>query len=143
MPDIFHTFPINTSAERVFRAISTPEGLDCWWTKSANGKVGLGEVYDLFFGEGYHWTGLVSKYIPDKEFELTMTNADSDWLNTKVGFLLSPEGETTVLAFYHTGWPAINEHYRISNFCWAMYLRILKRYLELGEQVVYEERLNV
>jgi hypothetical protein len=27
--------------------------------------------------------------------------------------------------------------------CWAMYLLILRRYVEHGEQVAYEERLDV
>ena len=27
---------------------------------------------------------------------------------------------------YHRGWPEKNEHRRISCFCWAMYLRILR-----------------
>jgi hypothetical protein len=36
-----------------------------------------------------------------------------------------------------------SEHYRISCYCWAMYLRILKRYLEHGEQVPYAKRLDV
>ncbi len=35
------------------------------------------------------------------------------------------------------------EHYRISCYCWAMYLRILKRYLEHGETVQYARRLDV
>lgn len=45
--------------------------------------------------------------------------------------------------FYHTGWKEANAHYRISAFCWAMYLRLLKRYVESGERVRYEERLDV
>ena len=36
-----------------------------------------------------------------------------------------------------------NDHYKISSYCWAMYLRILKRYVESGEEVPYENRLNV
>ncbi|MCH8956850.1 SRPBCC domain-containing protein, partial [candidate division KSB1 bacterium] len=36
-----------------------------------------------------------------------------------------------------------NEHYRVSCYCWAMYLRLLKRYVEHGETVPYEDRLDV
>jgi hypothetical protein len=42
-----------------------------------------------------------------------------------------------------TGWPVDNEHWRISCYCWAMYLRLLRRYLEHGEIVPYERRLEV
>ncbi len=52
-------------------------------------------------------------------------------------------GEVTQVRFEHTGWPVANDHYRISNYCWAMYLRLLKRYVEAGEVVPYEKRLSV
>ena len=35
-----------------------------------------------------------------------------------------------------------NAHYRTSAFCWAMYLRLLKKYVETGEVVPYERRLE-
>jgi hypothetical protein len=44
--------------------------------------------------------------------------------------------------FAHRGWPEANDHYRTSSFCWAMYLRLMKRHLETGEQVPYAIRLD-
>ena len=142
MADIYHYFPINASIEKVFKGVSTPEGLDSWWTKKSKGKPSAGEVYQLFFGEGYDWRAAVSKFVSNQEFELTITLADADWTNTKVGFSLLDKNGTTEIHFYHTGWKEDNEHYRISCYCWAMYLRILKRNLEFGEQVPYETRLD-
>jgi hypothetical protein len=52
-------------------------------------------------------------------------------------------GHAAQVRFHHLGWPEANEHYRISCFCWAMYLRIMKRNLEYGETVPYERRLAV
>ena len=38
---------------------------------------------------------------------------------------LAPEGKgATRVKFHHTGWPEQNEHWRVSCFCWTMYLRI-------------------
>jgi hypothetical protein len=37
MPDIYHDFSIEVPADGVFWAITTPEGLDQWWTKRSNG----------------------------------------------------------------------------------------------------------
>lgn len=142
MANLYHYFPINASAERVFNGIATPKGLDTWWTKTSNGKPAMGEEYQLFFGEGYDWRAAVSKCVANKEFELTMTVADADWANTKVGFTLIDKSGSTEIHFHHTGWKEDNEHYRISCYCWAMYLRILKRYLEFGEEVLYENRLD-
>jgi hypothetical protein len=72
-----------------------------------------------------------------------MTKADADWHGTKVGFFVNEKAAKTEVGFYHTGWHENNEHYRIPSYCWAMYLRILKRYIEYGEQVPYEKRLSV
>ena len=51
--------------------------------------------------------------------------------------------DSTRVRFYHTGWPTENEHWRVSCYCWPMYLRIMRRNLEHGETVLYENRLDV
>jgi len=143
MPDIFHDFPIRASAPDVFRAVSTPEGLDTWWTKRSSGRPSLGSQYELGFGPQFDWRASVSLCTPDAEFELQIVTADQDWLGTRVGFALTEKDGTTQVRFHHTGWPRENDHYRISCYCWAMYLRLLKRYVEAGEVVPYEKRLDV
>jgi uncharacterized protein YndB with AHSA1/START domain len=135
MPDITQDFPIAAPPDRVFNAISTAAGLDQWWTKRASGNPRLGSLFQLGFGPGYDWQARVTQCVPEKVFELELISADSDWLGTRVGFELSPSGTHTQVRFHHTSWPEVNEHYRISCYCWAMYLRIMKRYLEYGETV--------
>jgi uncharacterized protein YndB with AHSA1/START domain len=143
MPDIFHSFQIAATAERIFETVSTPEGLDQWWTQTSKGKPALDQTFELNFGPAYQWKAVVTKINPDSEFEFTIKDSDPDWFNTKVGFALQPDAGITNVNFYHTGWPKANEHYRISSFCWAMYLRLLKRYIEFGEKTPYEKRLDV
>ena len=143
MADIFHNFPIKAPARRVFEAISTPQGLDSWWTKDAAAAPAKNAEYKLGFGTGYDWLAYASEWIPDSQFELTLTEADGDWRGTRVGFHLSESDDVTEVRFHHLGWPQVNDHYQISCFCWAMYLRLLKRYVETGEVVKYEERLDV
>ena len=72
-----------------------------------------------------------------------MTAADKDWMGSRVTFMLDEQKGRTNVRFSHTGWKEENEHYRTSSFCWAMYLRLLKRYIEAGEFVEYERRLDV
>lgn len=143
MANIFHYLPINAPIDKVFEAISTPSGLDRWWTKASLGKAVIGEVFHFHFEPNYNWTAIVSKCVPDKEFEFTMQISDKDWEGSKIGFRLTKKDNVTDVQFYHTGWNEDNEHLRISNFCWAMYLRLLKRNLEFGEFVHYADRLNV
>ena len=81
--------------------------------------------------------------MPGIEFELEMTHADRDWTGSRVGVRLEGTGEVTRVQFRHTGWPDANAHYRTSCHCWALYLRVLRRYLENGESVPYDDRLDV
>jgi len=143
MPDILHDFPISAPLERVFEAVSTPAGLDQWWTRRSTGIPRVGAEYELSFGPEYDWRAVVSKHTPPLEFEYRIVRADGDWLGTRVGFLLREASSATQVCFYHMGWPEAGDHYRTSCFCWAMYLRILRRYLEAGETVPYERRLEV
>lgn len=143
MPDILQDFPIAASPERVFNAVSSPNLLDEWWTLRSTGRPAVGTSYELDFGPGYQWKAEVTKADPGTAFELRLTSSDDDWLGTVVGFELEPSGSGTRVRFYHRGWPSSNDHFRISNHCWAMYLRILRRHVEHGERVAYDQRLDV
>ena len=143
MADIFHDFPIKAPVQRVFDLVSTPAGLDNWWAESSRGTPGADAIYDLGFGPEYQWRARVTRYAPESDFELEFITADDDWTGTRVGFHLEPRGDATWMQFRHTGWPSTNEHYRISCNCWALYLRVLRRFLEHGETVPYEQRLDV
>ena len=143
MPAIYHQFPINADREAVFQAISTPEGLNQWWTLNCHGYARQGDVCQLDFGPGYLWRAQISRFAPNKAIEWTMQEADPDWEGTKVGFELESSKNGTSILFYHTGWPENNAHFRSSTYCWAMYLRILKRFVEYGEHVPYDRRLEV
>ena len=128
MANIFQDFPIDTPLERVFQAISAPEGLDCWWTQKSQWKPVEGAEFVLDFGPEYAWRAVVARCAPNMEFEFRMTQADEDWTGTLVGFQLERRDEKAWVRFHHTGWPSVNEHYRVSCHCWAMYLTILRRF---------------
>ena len=142
MPDILLDLPIKAPLRRVFEGVTTPDGLDCWWTEDSSGQPTLGQEYELGFGPEYKWRAIVTQCQPDTEFELELVQADADWTGTRVGFRLEMRDGVTWMQFHHTGWPDANEHYRISCNCWASYLRILRRHLEHNESVPYALRLD-
>ena len=144
MPEIIHEFSIRAPQEAVFQMFATPAGLEKWWTKESGGDPKVGAAYRLYFGPGYDWKAKVTECVPGIAFELQITDAHQDWMGSKVGCKLSKEGQAgTHVLFYHQGWPEANDHWRVSNFCWAMYLRVLRRSLEYGDVVPYEKRLDV
>lgn len=143
MADIYHDFTISASPEKVFEAIVTPEGLNNWWSMRSSGSPQTDTTYELNFGPGYEWKAIVESVVASRRMIWKMTVADDDWTGTRIGFELRPQGERTLVQFQHTGWPVNNDHFRRSNYCWAMYLRILKRFIEEGETVAYEYRTSV
>jgi|SRR5215469_1039799 len=144
MADIIHEFTVKAKPESVFQLFATPGGLEKWWTKTSTGENTEGGQIRLHFSPEFEWDARVIRNQPPVFFELQMIQAHPDWLGTKVGCELSPDAKnSTRVRFYHTGWPERNEHWRVSCFCWAMYLRVLRRYLEYGETVEYEKRLEV
>jgi uncharacterized protein YndB with AHSA1/START domain len=141
--DIFHTLPIRASAAAVFEAMTSSAGLAQWWARSATGEPCVGAEYRLDFGPEYQWTARVASCEPGVALEWEMLDVMDDWKGSRVGFVLRRDGERTWLDFHHVGWADSTEHFRISSCCWAAYLRILRRYLEHGETVPYEIRLDV
>lgn len=72
MPDILQDFPIAVPAGRVYEAVSSPAGLNQWWTMSASGTPQLGNHCDLGFGPGFDWRAVVTKAEPARAFELLL-----------------------------------------------------------------------
>lgn len=142
MPDIYLDVPIKAPIERVFGAISTPEGLETWWTKRSTGIPQPGATCELWFGPEHDWRAQVVRCIAGAEFELEMTQADRDFLGMHVGFRLDAGAPATWVHFHHTSWAGLNAHYRISCNCRAMHHRVMRRPLEHGETALYDRRLD-
>ncbi len=144
MPDILHDFPVIGTRAAVFAAVATPEGLEKWWTRGGDGEPAVGAVWSLDFGPQYQWQAVVRHLEPDRLIEWELTVADPDWTGTRVRIALEdPPGGLTWVRFSHSGWREASEHYRISSFCWAMYLRLMKHWVEKRETVPYDRRLAV
>lgn len=141
--EILHDVWIQSKVEDVFRGVATPAGLDKWWTLKSAGSPATGNTYELWFGPRYDWRAKVTACQTFVEFELEFTEALPDWVGSRVHFLLEPRDGGTCLHFAHRGWPKVTEQFRVSSFCWAMYLRILRRNIEYGETVPYTDRLSV
>ncbi len=57
MADILQDFPIAVPPARVYEAVSTPSGLDAWWTLTCSGEPEPGAEYALGFGPSYRERG--------------------------------------------------------------------------------------
>ena len=140
MPDIYHTLSIAGSKERIFEAVSTAEGLNSWWTRTAQGAPRPGAIYHFGFGPEHQWRAEVVRCEPGAALEWEMIQSAPDWVGTRVGFHLQKAENGTQVDFSHTGWREASNHYRVCSFWWGMYLRLLRRYVEQGEITPYHER---
>jgi len=121
MADILHDLPIGAEIERVFRAVSTPEGLDTWWTQRSVGCPEEGTEYELGFGPECVWRARVTRCVPNSEFDLELTHSDDDWLGTHVSIRLESRRSGTWVSFAHIGKNTIGSRRvagpSISGFC--------------------------
>lgn len=142
MPQILHDLIIRASLKKVYDGISQPALLDEWWTNDCTGTASLGSLYRLGFTPDCVWSAEVTDCVPNHSFELRIFDTHTDWDETRVRFKLASDGDYTKLQFCHSGWRDENEHFRVSSYCWAIYLKVLKGYLEKGIRVKYDERYD-
>jgi len=140
MAAIDHKFPIRASSRDVYAAITTPEGLDAWWTLKSEGEPEEGSNYRFFFAPEYDWSGRVLSAVRDSLIEWEFTSAEPDWTGTILRMELEEKDGWTWVSFRHNKWAEANDHFRTSSYCWASYLRLLKRFVERGEVVEYSKR---
>lgn len=140
MFDITHDVTICAPLATVYAGLSTPAGLDAWWTETCKGDPARGGEFELGFGDHCLWRASVTELEQNRLFVLKMTDAASDWINTIVRFELEPEEDATVLHFSHQGWADQSPHYRRSSYCWAMYLRLLRLFCERADVTPYGAR---
>lgn len=137
---IYHNFIISASKEKVYDGISDPEQLINWWPAKCSGKPVLGAAYNFYFKPEYDWWGKVIKCERGKAFHIKMTQSDKDWDPTSFGFDLEETQGGVQVSFWHTDWPACNQHFKIASFCWAILLQGLKNYVEKGIIIPFENR---
>lgn len=137
---IVFNLTINADKSTIFKAISNPKELEHWWPKSCKGEAILGGTYNFYFTKDYNWFAKVTKYNSPNWFEITMTIAMDDWIDTALGFKLKDTPNGTLLSFYHNNWKEESNHFKHTAFCWAMLLNGLKSYLEKGEITPFKDR---
>jgi uncharacterized protein YndB with AHSA1/START domain len=131
---IHHLLTIQAPPDAVFAAITTPQGLNSWWTKESAGQAVLGQDYRFYFGEGYDWQAKVIDVEKNQRISWEMTQADADWEGTILEFVLTTKEENrTILRFSHRNWDTLNDHFKQCSFHWAIYLNDMRHYLQQAE----------
>jgi len=128
-----HLLKIRVSAERVYEALTTVEGIRKWWTRDA--------ALDPFVGGTgrFHQRDAVTAIRIDElnpplriVWTTVASNAPGGWEGTTISFDLRAEHNGTVLLLTHKGFPRADEEYAAMTMGWACRLVSLHLYLETG-----------
>ena len=130
MPDILHRVGIKSSPEKIYGALTTPEGLAAWWTSDTVGNCGVGGVIQFRFGARGGFDMKVLELEPARRVLWQVVGGPQEWLGTKVSFELREEERFTILLFKHQGWKEPVEFMHHCSTKWAIYLMSLKSLVE-------------
>ncbi|MEO9849512.1 MAG: SRPBCC domain-containing protein [Reichenbachiella sp.] len=138
--DITHNLIINASAETIYQAVATKEGINGWWSKDCMVGEKEGEKSLLKFDKqgtivemGFQTNTLV----PNKSVVWTcIENANPAWLETKIITEISDSGNGSKVVFSHAGfdekWKG-QEPFEMTKQRWEHFVYSLVSYCENGE----------
>jgi len=131
MADIRHRVAISAPREDVYRAVSTPEGVSGWWTRTVEGESKLGGQLRFFFGSPEPAAVMtIEELTPHERVVWRCIEGPDEWLQTTQVFEMRPDGDQTVLMFTHAGWREPVEFMHHCSTRWGYFLLSLKAGLE-------------
>jgi uncharacterized protein YndB with AHSA1/START domain len=128
-------FDVDASAETVWQALTTPEGIRGWWTTQADVPGGVGSVVKLRFPNAPNsWDLRIDDADENELLRWHCVGGPPPWIDTDIVFRLAsaPDGATRVI-FDHLGWKDAEEMVRVVTFGWVQMFLRLKSYAESGE----------
>ncbi len=132
MADMQHEISIAASPEKVYQAITTPEGLRGWWTADSAADARVGSVAEFgFYNRATVFRMRIEELTPGKRVVWSCLGNDDQWKGTRLTWDIVPDkdGETT-LHFVHGGWRATTGYFASCNSTWGALMYRLKDYVE-------------
>lgn len=134
-----YSFTSSKSASEVFTLLLD---VSKWWSglygETINGETtAVGDEFSFSAGGGAHYSKQkLVEMVPDKklvwlvtESNLSFLSDTSEWVNTKISFDISQDGDDTKIAFTHVGLTPQIECYDNCANAWTQYLVNLKSHL--------------
>ncbi|HYG00804.1 MAG TPA: SRPBCC domain-containing protein [Chryseosolibacter sp.] len=154
MPNIHHAVVIVADAEKVYRAITSEEGLSAWWTPYTKATPEPGSISRFNFGQDYFKEMKITEMTPNEHVQWACLKGADEWIGTTISFILNegdkkdllylhPEatdqilqnvkdGNATLLTMHHGNWRQYSPMFAECNYTWGQFLRSLKLYCETG-----------
>jgi uncharacterized protein YndB with AHSA1/START domain len=134
MVDILHRVGVKTpTPQKVYDALTTPEGLAAWWTVDTKGSGEVGGVLEFRFPPVGGFDMQVVELRPAEQVVWRVIDGPDEWVGTTIGFDLRQNGDYTVVLFKHEGWKEPVEFMHHCSTKWGSFLMSLKSLVETGE----------
>lgn len=132
MASIKNLFHIAAPGEKVYKAISTIDGLSNWWTTQTTGESKVDGIIQFRFGEGGP-DMKVKELKPNESVTWECVAGPEDWLGNIFTFNLDENDGKTRVRFEQSGWKEANDFYAACSFTWGRYMESLRQYCQKGK----------
>jgi len=138
MVDIIHRIGIKSSSAKVYKALSTVDGLAHWWTDEVKGDEQTGGKIKFTFRTktGEVLGDMVMEVLvinPEKAVHWRCLEGPEEWVGTNITFDFSQQGDQTIIIFGHRNWREAVEFTAHCSMKWAVFLLSLREYVETGK----------
>jgi uncharacterized protein YndB with AHSA1/START domain len=136
MAKISHKITVQAAPDRVFKALSTEEGLTGWYTPRLEGGVGEGRdaVFKFTGQDPFRWRFV--ELTPDSRVRWECVEGPGAASGTTVTFRLFDKGDgRTSVEFDHDGWPESHPSFITCNTFWGILMGHLKNYVETAKAI--------
>lgn len=138
MVDIIHRIGIKAPAAKVYKALSTIEGLANWWTAEVEGDEQIrGTIEFIFRSETGDIKGKMTMEVqqlnPEKNVQWRCIEGPAEWIGTDISFELSDQDDQTIIIFGHRNWREAVEFTAHCSMKWAVFLLSLREYVETAK----------
>ena len=143
MFDILHRIGINSTPEKVYRALSEQEGLAGWWTTNTTASPIVGAIDKFRFADRGFNDMQVVELVPGKRVRWRCVDGAKEWIGTELTFDLKQENGHTIVLFAHRGWKEQVEFMHYCSTKWATYMLSLKLLCETRTGKPYPNHIDI
>jgi uncharacterized protein YndB with AHSA1/START domain len=138
MSEIVQELRIEATPEKVFHALTTPDGIAAWWSNQVTAEPKVGALTEVRFESGVFQMEITDLEV-GKKVQWSVRRSPHDWEGSTITWDLMPVREGTRLLFGQRDLFVGPTGYGIeeTRAGWEYFLLSLKSYLETGKGTPY------
>jgi uncharacterized protein YndB with AHSA1/START domain len=130
--NIMHALKVAASPDRLYRAVTTQDGIAGWYTPETRAETRVGGVIECTFGSYGSLEFQVDELDPARRVTWTVVQGPPEWRGTKLTFDIAEDDGEVEFDFCHAGLPEGYDAFSSFNYLWGQYMRSIKLFAETG-----------